>query len=263
MKNLKKFEKVWILTFFTLIIASTIVSSFQSTNFKDLDSIILNFVISPISAITGIVCVLLVAKGKISNYIWGLINAITYGYIAYRCGYYGDMLLNIVWFVPMQLVGFIFWKKMLKTDSKTDVKMKRLTLKQFIFILGIGMIFTMGLGLILSYVNGWFVEVMQRNVSIYNYLDQVTGISFLGEMLDASTETLQIIATILMTLAFREQWLFWILTNIISITLWVIVLIADFTTISFVAPILLMWIAFLINSIYGYIEWSKGSGKNA
>lgn len=219
-------------------------SSFQSTNFKDVESIILNFVISPISAVTGIVCVLLVAKGKITNYVWGLINAITYGYIAYKCGYYGDMLLNLVWFVPMQLVGFIFWKKLLKENSKTDVKMKRLTLKQFVVVMLVGTIFTIGFGLILYNVDIWFTEVMQRNVSVYNYIDQVTKIPFLGEILDSSTETLQILATILMTLAYREQWLFWILTNIITISLWIIVLIADFSTISFVAPILLMWIAY-------------------
>ena len=263
LKKLKKFERIWIITFFVLILGTTIFFSFDETNFKDVNSIILNFIISPISAITGIVCVLLVAKGKISNYVWGLINAIAYGYISYKCGYYGDMLLNLIWFVPMQFIGFIFWKKLLKKDSKTDVKMKRLNKKQFIIMLGVGLIFTIVFGLVLYYVDGWIIEAMKRNVSIYQYVNQITRIPFLGEILDASTETLQIIATLLMTFAYREQWMFWILTNVITIGLWVIVIIADPTTISFVAPILIMWIAYLINSVYGYIEWTKGSENYA
>jgi len=81
-------------------------------------------------------------------------------------------------------------------------------------------------------------------------------------MFDSSTETLQIFGQILMTLAFAEQWLFWILTNIITIVMWGTVIYADPTSISWASPILIMWVAFLINSIYGYILWKKNSKEN-
>lgn len=53
---------------------------------------------------------------------------------------------------------------------------------------------------------------------------------------------------------FAEQWLLWISVNVLSIILWAGALITqggnDFS-------MLVMWTAFLVNSIYGYINWRK------
>ena len=53
-----------------------------------------------------------------------------------------------------------------------------------------------------------------------------------------------------------------ILVNVLSVLLWVITLTTtggnDYT-------VLVMWLAFLVNSIYGYVNWlrmSKGQGEN-
>ena len=42
--------------------------------------------ISIISALANVVCVILVAQGKLSNYIWGTVGVITYAYLAYTWG---------------------------------------------------------------------------------------------------------------------------------------------------------------------------------
>lgn len=261
-KQWTKFEKIWLISFATIILATTIIFSFSGTDYTSTKSIVLNWFVSPISALTGIVCVVLVAKGKISNYAWGLINAISYAYLAYVSGYYGDMVLNIFWFIPTQLIGFLFWKKMLKSDSKTDVKMKKMNIKQILIILAIGIIGTILFGMVLENVDHWFTNIMQRNESIYLYFEQIFGIKYLGSMLDASTEILQITATVLMILAFAEQWLLWIVTNVITIIMWLVVIIADPSSMSWAMPTLIMWIAYLINSVYGYVNWIKGAKEN-
>jgi nicotinamide mononucleotide transporter len=55
---------------------------------------------------------------------------------------------------------------------------------------------------------------------------------------------------------FAEQWAVWIAVNILSIILWVSALLAtggnDWT-------MLVMWSAFLVNSVYGYVNWVKMS----
>jgi len=94
-----KFEKAWLFVFTLLIMSATIFFSWSGTDYTDTHSIFLNWFLSPVSALTGIVCVLLVAKGKISNFTWGTVNAITYGYVAYYAGYYGDMILNLFYFL--------------------------------------------------------------------------------------------------------------------------------------------------------------------
>lgn len=257
-----RWEKLWAGSFILAILGSTLYFSFQSTSWDSYFSIFLNFVISPVSAITGVLCVLLVAQRIISNYFYGLIQCITYGYIAYLTGYYGDALLNIFFFLPFQFIGLFFWKKYYMEDDNIHIKSRSLTWEQFLIVLIMGAMITIGFGYFLNGVDNWFTEVMKRNVSIYEYIDKTFGIPYLGSMFDSSTETLQIFGQILMTLAFAEQWLFWILTNIITIIMWGTVIYADPTSVRWVSPILIMWIAFLINSIYGYILWKKNSKEN-
>lgn len=261
-KTWSNFEKIWLGIFAVAILAVTIVFSLTGTNYNDWHSILLNWVISPLSAITGIVCVVLVARGSIYNYYWGFINAASYGYLAYSVGYYGDMILNLFFFLPFQIIGFIWWRDRLKPDSKQFVIMKKLKLSQIITITLGGLIATILIGVVLFSVDNWFVNAMKRNVSIYQYIDHVFHIPYLGAIFDASTEVLQIVAQLLMTVAYAEQWIAWILTNIITIIMWVTVIIADRTSIPYALPTVIMWIAYLINSCYGYINWMRGANVN-
>jgi len=257
--NWTKFEKVWLAVFSALIMGSTIFFSWSGTDYSDAHSILLNWVISPISAMTGIVCVILVAKGKISNYLWGTINCVTYGYVAYYAGYYGDMIINVFYILPFQLIGWYYWQKNLKKESKEDVIMLKMSPLQLIITIVVGVAGTVLIAFGLFNVDHWFVNYMKRNVSIYEYIDKVTGIKLLGSLGDASTEVLQIVAQILMTLRYAEQWILWIATNVITIGMWSTVLIADKTSASWVVPTILMWVAYLVNSVYGLVEWYKGA----
>jgi nicotinamide mononucleotide transporter len=257
-----KFEKIWLVVFLFLIVCVTVVFSISGTDYNNIKSILLNWVISPISAITGILCVVLVARGSIWNYAWGLVNCITYGFLAYQCGYYGDTILNIFYFLPFQFIGFIYWRKHLQIGSNEFVIMKKLNLKQMIFVTLGGIIATILVGLALFNIDHWFTTAMKRNVSIYNYIDGVFHIPYLGAIFDASTEILQIVAQILMTLAYAEQWIMWMLTNVITIVMWLTVIMSDIKTIAWVLPTLIMWIGYLINSVYGYVNWLKGAKLN-
>lgn len=259
MKNWTNFEKIWLFSFLFLVVGATIYFSITGTDYTNINSILLNWLISPLSAITGIVCVVLVAKGKISNYIWGTINCITYGYVAYMSGYYGDAIINLFYMLPFQLIGFLWWNKHLRPKSKEDVIMRKLTWKQSLIVGFIGIVSSILIGLGLFQIDHWFVNVMKRNISIYQYIDGTLHIPLLGAIFDASTEILQIVATILMTWAYAEQWILWIATNIITIIMWTIVIIAEPSSVSWVVPTLIMWIAYLVNSFYGYINWLKGS----
>lgn len=260
-KNWNKFEKVWLITFLGIILTATIYFSLKGTNYNNIESILLNWAISPVSAISGIICVVLAAKGKISNWTFGIVNSLLYGYLAYRSGYYGDAIINIVYFLPTQFAGIIFWRSRLKAGSKTDVKMRKLTVRQAIYIISLGIIIAIGFGLFLHYVDNWFTEVMKRNISIYSYFEHILGPKavLVGPTLDSVTEVTQILAQIFMVLAFAEQWTFWIITNVVTIFMWTVVIVADPLSISWALPTLIMWIAYLVNSVYGCIIWRRGA----
>lgn len=42
-----------------------------------------------LSAFSGVMCVVLVAEKRLSNFGWGLINCSLYGFISYQNGYFG------------------------------------------------------------------------------------------------------------------------------------------------------------------------------
>ena len=69
---------------------------------------------------------------------------------------------------------------------------------------------------------------------------------------DAATTVLSIIAQILMVAAFAEQWMLWIVNNVISVAMWVVCTIEGD---SHASLMVLMWIFYLMNSINGYRVW--------
>lgn len=53
---------------------------------------------------------------------------------------------------------------------------------------------------------------------------------------------------------YAEQWFMWIVVNVLTIILWLVTLL---TSGGNDWAMLVMWTAFLINSVYGYINWLR------
>ncbi|WP_342430965.1 nicotinamide riboside transporter PnuC [Neobacillus sp. FSL H8-0543] len=217
-KNWTRFEITWLFTFTMVIVYLFFVWS---------DSLI-----GLISSISGMLCVVLVAKGKISNYYFGIIQTLTYAYIAYGYGLYGEVMLNALFYFPIQFIGIYLWKKN-KTDRVVkgeDVKVKSLSRSGWFYTILSILILTIGYGFFLKYLGG-------NNI-----------------WTDSATNVLSIAAQIMMLKRLTEQWILWIAVNVLSIFLWLSVLFSqggnDFS-------MLVMWSAFLVNSIYGYLNWRK------
>lgn len=182
-----------------------------------------------IASLTGMVCVVLVAKGKISNYYFGIVNVILYAYIAYQSKYYGEVMLNALYFLPMQFIGLYYWKKHAKKGKKDDVKVKHLNSYERIIWATISIFGILGYGLFLKYLGGTL------------------------PFIDSSSTVLSIVAMVLMVKRVTEQWLLWIAIDVVSIYMWFYILLQGGNEIS----MLVMWTAYLVNAIYGYYNWNK------
>ena len=68
-------------------------------------------VIGSVTGIAGVLCVVLVAKGSIWNYLFGLANVSLYAYVSFKAGLYGDAALNALYYLPMQFVGWWQWRR--------------------------------------------------------------------------------------------------------------------------------------------------------
>lgn len=205
----KPFEAAWLLLFIAMQIGIYIYNP---------DSIL-----GMVSGIAGIICNVFVSKGKISNYFFGLIFAYTYFYISLGANFLGEMNTTLYVYIPAQFIGYFLWKANMQKEQNSDaVIAKSLTVKGWVGLLAFLIIGTL-----------LFVELLNY------YGGSSTG-------LDGLSTIIVIAAQVLMVLRYREQWLLWIVLNIISIALW-----AENTS------MYVMYSAYLLNSLYGYYNWSK------
>ncbi|ALB02187.1 nicotinamide mononucleotide transporter [Francisella persica ATCC VR-331] len=186
-------------------------------------------------SIIGITNLVLVAKGKVFNYVFGLIGALMYALISYQNHVYGQFVLAIFFLCPIQFYGWYNWTIPHNNTKEQQIKIKKLTLVQFSKI-----IFAVA---ILSALYGYFV--------LYLHFGQSVGL-----FADAIVEVTSIVAFILTVLIYREHWLLWLTIDVLTISIWVDGVINSSITIAII-PVIITKLVALINAIYGYISWRK------
>ena len=73
--------------------------------------------IDSLAAVCGVFCVVLCAGGKKSQYYWGFVNIIAYIVIALINKYYGEVMLNALYYLPTQFVGLYAWGRHYKKQE--------------------------------------------------------------------------------------------------------------------------------------------------
>jgi len=209
------FEKIWLIAF-------TIINIYLFFAWHD-------SWIGLTASLTGMICVVLTAKARISSFYFGLINILAYSYVAYSSAYYGDVMLNMLYFLPMTFVGIYFWKRNLKSDKKGEVVVKSLKWKERLIWFTNSIIILFIYGLILTLIKGRL------------------------PFIDSATTVFSVIATIMLNKRLTEQWFYWIIVDVLSIIMWAYIFFTSGGDVS----ILVMWSAFLVNAVYGYYNWKK------
>ncbi len=194
-------------------------------------------VVGSVAGIAGVLCVVLVAKGSIWNYLFGIINVSLYAYISYRASLYGDAALNALYYVPMQFIGFWQWRKRGAAMSEAEAQGGGVQVKARRF--------------------NW----KQRTVLFAGCAAAVVIVGFVLKYFgdpqpfkDSTTTVLSIVAQALMALAFMEQWALWIITNVVSVVMWCICVSRGD---AHAGVMVIMWIFYLLNSINGLRVWLR------
>lgn len=178
-----------------------------------------------ISGLSGVISVVLCAKGKISFYYIGFIQTISYLYLAWEAKFYGEVIENIFYLVTM-IWGIYIWKaNMVKNqDGTKQVKTKGFTTLQWILsIIGTG---------IATWLMGFWLQ----------------SIGSAQPFTDAATNIFAIFGQILMVRRYKEQWIWWLLIDLLCIKMWLVA--GNWSLVA-------MYIAWTINCIYGWYNWNK------
>ena len=87
-----------------------------------------------VSSVTGVACVVCTGKGKLSAYLFGLINCVLYAIISYRATLYGETMLNALYYIPMQFVGLAVWSKHINSETG-EVKKRKMSLRGLVLLI--------------------------------------------------------------------------------------------------------------------------------
>lgn len=179
-----------------------------------------------ICGLSGVVCVALTAKGKISSYAFNFIQMLTYMIICWNMGLYLEFGEQVFYFIVC-IFGVFLWKKNMHTndDGSKEVNAKKFKWWHWVATAVITAISTFALGY---------------------FGDNILGSTL--SYLDAFTVALAVIAQLLMVWRYREQWAMWIAIDVASL-----VMFAMLGQWSMVA----MYIAWTANAVYGWYNWTK------
>lgn len=197
---------------------------------------------SIISGLTGIVAVVLCAQGKISFYVFGYIQLLTYVFgIAIPFALWGEVIENIFYFVTMVYGTYVWFKNYrTKSNGSAEIKSKKLTKKGWIISLVVFTLGTVATGIFLTHAHTLLP-------AIFTEADPTPW-------LDAVTTIAPFIAQIFMMLGYRDQWAFWIVEDIISIIMFIIlgswVMVAQY----------LFW---TVNCVYGWYMWTRANKEES
>ena len=140
------------------------------------------------------------------------------------------IMLNILYYLPMQFYGFYEWGKNMNPDTH-EVYKKKMSLRNTVILLISVFVLTVLYGLFLQFLNG--------------------NLPFV----DALSTVVAIIALYISIKMYTEQWLLWIIVNIVTVIMWIYALNNGNGSV----VILIMTLIYLINSIIMYFKWKNES----
>jgi len=220
-KSLKWYEIIMIIIM-TIIAGLSVYNAIvdPSSSSNPLWLTIINF----ISAICGIFCVFFCAKANISNFIFATVNTIVYAIYLFYHKIFGTFALEVLFYLPINFISWYIWSKHRDKVLVEKTKSKKLSLNKNI----------------LSTI------IIIGGAIIYHYILAKIG----GNVawLDAFTLSIGIVAVILEMFRYKEQYFWWIITDVIAVAMYIV---------HFDPVYLTKKSIYLIMAIIGIINWTK------
>jgi nicotinamide mononucleotide transporter len=181
-------------------------------------------IVNFISAVCGIICIFFTAKANISNFAFATVNTIVYAIYLVYWHIWGTAALEILFYIPMNFISWHAWAKHRDQQLTQKTKAKKLTPIQN----GVCVAFVIGLACICHFI---LVKVG-------------------GEVawFDAFTLSIGIVATILELFRYREQYVWWIITDVVAVGMYIA---------HFDAVYLTKKSIYLIMAVIGLINWIR------
>ena len=185
------------------------------------------------SAFFGITYTMLAGKGIPKCYLFGLAGSFLYSWLSYSNALWGNLALYMLYYIPMQTIGFFKWHKHLKKDKNEIIKTKLIP-REALYICLITIILT------LLCISGLFI------------------LNDRSPVIDGITTIFSIVGMYLTVKRCVEQWTVWIIVNGLSTIMWINIALNGEKVFSTV----FMWLIYFILAIYFYKNWHNEIKNN-
>ncbi|MDA3910605.1 MAG: nicotinamide riboside transporter PnuC [Bacteroidales bacterium] len=180
------------------------------------------------AALLGVIGIFLQIHQKPLYWLVSLVMVSMYIWVYFDSGFYADMSLQVYYFV-ISIYGWLFWmfgkKKQAESTSKKDIPVTRLKKKPLLLSMLISLILFVVIYLILKHLTDSTVP--------------------LG---DAFTTALSFVATWMLARKILENWLFWIVVDLVSVGLYIY---------KGLYPTAALFAFLTIMAVFGFFAWKK------
>ena len=182
-----------------------------------------------VASLIGVTSLLFNAKGNPFGQLLMVIFSLLYGIISYTFSYYGEMITYLGMTMPMAVFALISWLRNPYKGNRTEVKVNSISKLEQIFM--------------------WLATV-DITFIFYFILEHFDTANIIPSTLSVMTSFLAVYLT------FRRSPYFalaYAANDIVLIVLWILASISDIRYIS----VVVCFVAFLFNDIYGFISWQR------
>ncbi len=186
-------------------------------------------ILSLIASLIGITSLLLCAKGNPLGQVLIIIFSVMYGIISFSSSYYGEMITYLGMTAPMAVFALISWLKNPYKGNKAQVKVSRLKKGEIPLLV-----------ILTAVVTALFYFIL-RFFGTANLIPSTISVTT---------------SFVAVYLTFRRSAFFaaaYALNDVVLIVLWIMAVINDRSYMS----VVICFVIFLVNDIYGFISWLK------
>ena len=181
----------------------------------------------------GVTSLIFNAKGNPIGQLLTVIFSILYGIISYSFSYYGEMITYLGMTAPMAVFALVSWLRNPYNGNKAEVRVNHIKIGEVYFMTALTAVVTFGFYHILKAFNT--ANLAFSTVSVTT--------SFLAVYLTFRRSPLYALA--------------YAANDIVLIVLWGVAACSDSSYIS----VIVCFIMFLLNDVYGYINWQRMSKR--
>ena len=188
-----------------------------------------------IASLIGATSLIFCAKGNPNGPFLMVIFGILYGIISLTFRYYGEMITYVGMSVPMSAFSFIAWIRNPYKGKVSEVAISRLRKKD---------------------VYGMLVLTFAATVLFYFILMAFDTANLIPSTLSVATSFLAVLLTYKRSPYYA---LVYAANDVVLIVLWILAAMTDISYLS----VIICFITFLVNDIYGFINWRQMQKKQA